>query len=714
MRFLILFLLAPFWGSAQISPSFLVKSNLNYILLESSGEGLFGFEKDGKYGYMDRNEKVVIPAIYTYENETLRTLPSFTKGHVRLKKDGKYGILDKTGKIVIPFEYDYLSIFPLLSNHVSFSRKESGKTLYGIVTMQNKSVLPAEYDQFIAEDNMIVFKQNGKYGLADPTGKKLIPAEFSSLTAFPAEGVLLAEKDGKYGIVDTKGNWLFEKPKSVYTLLGAGQGMIRCKVNGKYGFLDRKGNEVIITRYDDATDFTNIGLAKVGQKKTTSIYPSHYGYIDVQGKEIIPIKYESIGLFTNGLAIAKDPETNRFGFLDKTGKWVIKPVYLDGLSFDEFGGAWVKMTDAKYHYIDKTGKDYGTVDTTSYRNFSKDGYALIANIEYAYVLIDKTGKQLKNIEDCDGIYMFAEGIAGYKSKANSKYGFMDHEGNKIIPNEYDGFTGFTDGVAKVEKKADGKTKSGYIDSKGNIIAPVAYETAGAFRDGWGLVKKDSNYFFVDRKGAIKEPPQKYNDVYEFKSGFAVGKIKGAGNNPPVFFYINTQLKEEFSITCWQAYLFWENVAVVSRDNKTFELMNKKGEVFKTLTGIETLKFCSDGMLAVRENGKWGFINDKGDMIVKAKYDSCESFRYGYGRVKMGSKWGIVDKSGTEIIEPKYENILPGENGLFIFFDKYWGVMDKTSKVLVPPVYFTIIPFEKERAIARLGKLYTIIKSPLAK
>ena len=81
---------------------------------------------------------------------------------------------------------------------------------------------------------------------------------------------------------------------------------------------------------------------------------------------------------------------------------------------------------------------------------------------------------------------------------------------------------------------------------------------------------------------------------------------------------------------------------------------------------------------------------------------------------MGSKWGIVDKSGTEIIEPKYENILPGENGLFIFFDKYWGVMDKTSKVLVPPVYFTIIPFEKERAIARLGKLYTIIKSPLAK
>ena len=144
------------------------------------------------------------------------------------------------------------------------------------------------------------------------------------------------------------------------------------------------------------------------------------------------------------------------------------------------------------------------------------------------------------------------------------------------------------------------------------------------------------------------------------------------------------------------------------------MMNKKGNVYKTLTGIETLTFCTDGTLAIREKGKWGYITSKGDVFVKPKYDTCTSFKYGYGRVKLNSKWGIVDRSGTEIIPPKYDNILPGENGYFIFYSNGWGMMDKTGKVIIQPTYFTLTPFEKDRAMGRTGKTYTIIKSPLAK
>jgi hypothetical protein len=683
---------------------------------------MFGFEKGGKFGYMDKNENVVIPAIYSFESETLKTIPSFTKGYVRLKKDGKYGIVDKTGKITIPFDYDYLVIYPLLSNHASFSRKENGKTLYGMVTLQNKPLLPAEYEQFVADRDMIVFKQTGKYGLADPTGKKLIPAEFSSLTAFPTEGMLLAEKDGKYGIADTKGDWLFEKQKSVYTLLGAGQGMIRCKVNGKFGFLDKKGNEVIMTKYDDATDFNTMGLAKVGQKKTTSTYPSHYGYIDVKGNEVIPIKYESMGSFTNGLVIAKDPETNRYGFLDKTGKWVIKPAYIDGLGFDDFGGAWVKMTDARYHYIDKTGKDYGTVDSTSYRNFGKDGYAIMSHLDYPYVLIDKTGKTIFKLDDCDAIYTFSDGIAGYRCKSNSKYGFIDVTGKIIGACTYEGFSGFVDGVSRIEAKVSGKTKYGYINSKGETILPAEYDDLRIFRNGWGIMKKDSNYFFVDKNGTAKDAPRKYDNLVEFRSGYAVGTVNGAKDEPNTYYYINTSLKEEFNIAAYQGYQFWENVAVVNKDT-VYALMNKKGEVFKRLNGIEQLKFCSDGMLAVKEKarpddpvgrGKWGYIDDRGNTVIPAKYDSCDVFKNGYARFRMGSKWGLVDKSGKEVVEAKYENVFSGENGVFIFYDNVWGIMDKTGKITVPARFYSITTFEKDRALARLGKSFTIVRSPLAK
>ena len=143
-------------------------------------------------------------------------------------------------------------------------------------------------------------------------------------------------------------------------------------------------------------------------------------------------------------------------------------------------------------------------------------------------------------------------------------------------------------------------------------------------------------------------------------------------------------------------------------------MDKKGKIFKTLTGVEQVNFCTEGMIGIREKGKWGYMNDKGDVIVSPKYDTCTGFKYGYGRVKSAGKWGIVDRSGTEIFTTKYENILPGENGYFIYYNNGWGMMDKTGKVIIQPTMTIITTFEKNRAMARAGKTYTIIKSPLAK
>jgi hypothetical protein len=134
MRFLFLILLTPLFGAAQISPAFIYKANLSYSMLEPSGDGMFGFEKDGKYGYMDKNEKVVIPPIYDFTDDKLKYIPKFIRGHVLLKKDGKFGIMDKTGKITIPFDFGSLNILPLLSNHVVISRRPDGRSLYGVNT----------------------------------------------------------------------------------------------------------------------------------------------------------------------------------------------------------------------------------------------------------------------------------------------------------------------------------------------------------------------------------------------------------------------------------------------------------------------------------------------------------------------------------------------------------------------------------------------------
>lgn len=710
MRSLLFLILCPIIVEAQINSPFISKANLYYTKLEASGEGMFGFEKDGKFGYIDKNEKVVIPPIYSYEN-SYSGIPLFNHGYVKIKQNGKYGALDKTGKVAIPFDYESL-YFLSHGNVASVSNNSDGKNIYGIVNMQNKVIVPIEYEQFQIDSNLVAYKQNGKWGLMDIAGKKILPAEYDALTPYAKDKVVLAKKGTQYGYIDLTGKWLFEKPASVYILYGSHYGMINCVVNSKYGFLDLKGNEVIITHYDYADQFESNGLAKAGNKKPGSYYVYQYGFVDKSGKEVIPVKYDSIGTFSNGLVYVKDLETNRYGYMNKTGAWVIKPVYLKAETFDDLGGAWVMMTDAKYHYINRAGKDLGVFNENDYKNFNKDGYAVVENAEYPYVLIDKTGKVITKIEDCDGIYNYSEGIAGYKCKSNGLYGFVDYNGKKVIPCEYTGFTGFHEGVSKVSKTINNATKSGYINNKGAIILPVEYDNVSAFRDGWGLIKKDSDYFFVDKAGNLKAPPRKYNNLYEFRSGFALGIIKGT-DKINTYYYINTQLKEEFSIEAEQAYSFWESVAVVYKDN-LYSLINKKGEMFIQLDTLEQLKFCNDGMLGIKRNGKWGFINDKGNPVVEIKYDDCDSYDNGYGRVKKNGKWGIVDKTGKEIFETQYDNIVPCDNNVFIYYDKSWYVMDKTGKSLSHAGYYSISVFEKDRALAKPGKSYSILKSPLAK
>src|SRR6185369_1592846 len=222
----------------------------------------------------------------------------------KLMKDGKYGILDKKGKTIFPFEYDYLVMYPLLSNHAATRKKDGNTVLFGVVNMQHKQVVPTEYDEIRGDGNMLVVKKDGKYGLFDAAGKKIFDTEFTALEPFAADGVLRAEKAGECGLVDMNGKWLFQKNKGVYTIYGSGQGMVQVAVSGKYGFLDKSGNEVILTKFDNASNFEPIGLARVGQKSGGSS-SMRYGYIDKKGNEVIPIKYEYLGTFSNGLVIAK-------------------------------------------------------------------------------------------------------------------------------------------------------------------------------------------------------------------------------------------------------------------------------------------------------------------------------------------------------------------------------------------------------------------------
>jgi hypothetical protein len=88
-----------------------------------------------------------------------------------------------------------------------------------------------------------------------------------------------------------------------------------------------------------------------------------------------------------------------------------------------------------------------------------------------------------------------------------------------------------------------------------------------------------------------------------------------------------------------------------------------------------------------ENGKTGFRDLDGNIVIKAIYESAEMFSEGYSTVQVNSKWGLIDESGKYIIEPKYEYLGSIHNGLASYRanDKY-GFVDISGQERIKPQF----------------------------
>jgi hypothetical protein len=103
---------------------------------------------------------------------------------------------------------------------------------------------------------------------------------------------------------------------------------------------------------------------------------------------------------------------------------------------------------------------------------------------------------------------------------------------------------------------------------------------------------------------------------------------------------------------------------------------------------DSIESFSEGLAAVRLNGRAGFIDKTGREIISlTKYDWADSFSEGLAGVRLNGKWGFIDKTGKEVIPLKYNIVLPFSEGVAEVRVNYKiGLIDKTGKEIFPPKY----------------------------
>lgn len=84
-------------------------------------------------------------------------------------------------------------------------------------------------------------------------------------------------------------------------------------------------------------------------------------------------------------------------------------------------------------------------------------------------------------------------------------------------------------------------------------------------------------------------------------------------------------------------------------------------------------------------GKWGYINEKGNVSIDLQYDKAFNFASnGFALVSKNGKCGFIDKTGKIVIDFQFLNAKSFENGLAaVMNDKgYWGYIDETGKLVI--------------------------------
>ncbi len=130
--------------------------------------------------------------------------------------------------------------------------------------------------------------------------------------------------------------------------------------------------------------------------------------------------------------------------------------------------------------------------------------------------------------------------------------------------------------------------------------------------------------------------------------------------------------------------FSEGLAKVDDNDGKFGFIDETGELVVPCKW-ESADDFSEGLAKVQnDNGKWGFIDKTGKVVIPCKWRLAGNFSEGLAYVKDDNgKWGFIDKTGQIVIPCKWKQAWPFSEGLAAVWDDNgkWVYIDKTGKVV---------------------------------
>ncbi len=380
------------------------------------------------------------------------------------------------------------------------------------------------------------------------------------------------------------------------------------------------------------------------------------------------------------VAVAMNKDNNLYGYINIKGEWVIAPQYSVAYPFCNNAATVCKswrnpewlIIDKENNVVASLGKGvyvwplyvkvFGDTNSDVYRTIVEDmiiitdknqGFDLkfgFANSKGEIVVEPKYVK----------VQHFSDGLAAvnFNTEAEPSWGYIDKQGNTVIAAQFDYVRPFYDGRAYAERPIEDSQPgmcAGYIDKTGNMVIHGNW-VEEQYGPGYMLGYIGPGSDFADEVAFVQWSWES-NAVPGLSLAQGLGIIDKSGG----LIYKDEQNK------------YWSQpsynkigdglYAIEGKPNSNGDcpvgFMDSYGnEVIAPQMEWKIYQFFTEGLCAVSfrgPEGRSGYIDKSGKLVIEAKYISASNFSNGFAAVcEASNNWKYIDKTGKESVIGEYK------------------------------------------------------------
>ena len=562
------------------------------------------FER-GLCGAVNRDGSIAVPPQFDW-------VGSFHEGRALVRSGGLYGYVDSTGRLVVEPQFALAGDYWRGFAEVDVGGKSALIDLEGRRLLEPRfaRAIPFNANVFWVKDGVrhplnqngadelssfrgrilhTSIKAEGKWKLVDRLGNDLTTPEISSIRYFDPESdsLMWARTGAGWGLIKADGSWLVSPRYEQVGDLVDERAAVR--IERKWGYIDRTGAMVVTPAFEQAGSFRGRGLAPVQ-------LGGLWGYVDRAGAMRVQPKFDFAESFDRyGLAVARAGGLS--GLLNESGAWVVEPKYHRILS-NRKDFIWV-VVDGKFGVFESSGRLIASPQFSQLGVVCGDGW-VVGYADGQQRIVRDLGKplgialqgQLSGI-DCGEAFRVQDGAS---------FWLVDRSLRLITETRFEYAYPFAEHLAVV--KSDGKF--GYMKSDGTWLLPPKFDDARSFHDGLAIVRLGSKFGYVKADGAWLIQPS-FDEAEAFEGGFAVVTLDG-----------------------------------------------KRGIIDATGGWLGTTPLhrldasLQRGLIAIKSDRRWGFVDASGAVVIEAKYDEVGGFERGVSWVKLNDAWCAIDRRGRAL------------------------------------------------------------------